>query len=263
MMTPEIPEIERVPWSELGPEFALEWGYADPSNPQPEDVEIIGMKGSGKTHFMLTILAERAIVRNTCEVLLVTKQADDIFGKIDWPIVHDYRDARKFSKHRQCIFWPRTQKLGRERREHLSGQVRAFLESSWQQIKDKNDNKLQQVIAIDEIAFVESLSPEIKDLVGMYWREARSMGINLVAMKQRPQGTQRDMHSESQWTVAFVPKDEADKERFAELFGPKRTWMPVFDQMNPDRHEFLIKHTRTRVAYISWIDKPIPKRQKR
>jgi len=31
------------------------------------------------------------------------------------------------------------------------------------------------VIAFDEIAYIESLSPEVKDLVSMYWREGRSM----------------------------------------------------------------------------------------
>lgn len=260
----ETPQIERAPWSALGPDFVRIWGYADPSDPQPEDVEIVGMKGSGKTHFMLTIIQERAIVRDTAEVLIVTKQHDDIFGRLDWPVVHDAREARNFRKHRQVIFWPRTSKLGAERRAYQEAQVREFLERSWVRIgRDRGGHTLQSVIAMDEVAYIESLSPEVRELVGMYWREARSMGINLVAMKQRPQGVQRDMHSETPWTVAFVPKDEADKERFAELFGPRKIWMPVFDQMDPDRHEFLIRHSRTRAAYISWVDNPIPVLSKR
>jgi hypothetical protein len=31
----------------------------------------------------------------------------------------------------------------------------------------------------------------------------------------------------------------------------------VFRQMNPDNHEFLIRHTKSRAAYISWIDEPL------
>jgi hypothetical protein len=65
------------------------------------------------------------------------------------------------------------------------------------------------------------------------------------------------MHSETYWTVAFVPKDDDDKERFAQLFGKKQDWKQVFDQMDPDNHEFLIKHARTRAVYISWIDTPL------
>jgi len=249
MTSPE--QIEHVPWSRLGPEFARVWGRADPRNPQPEDIEIVGMKGSGKTRFMLTILQERAIVRDSAEVIIVTKQQDEIFTSLGWPIVHDAREARRFDKHKQVIFWPRTAKLGAERREVINAQVREFLYRSW--VKDSNT-----VIAWDEIAYAESLSPEVRDLIAMYWRESRSMGICQVALKQRPQGVQRDMHSETQWTVAFRPKDQSDAERFAELFGNRREWLPVFEQMNPDHHEFLIRHARTGSAYVSWVDKPIP-----
>lgn len=254
MSTPQ--QIERVPWSRLGPEFARAWGRADPHNPQPEDIEILGMKGSGKTHLLCTILQERAIVRDTAEVLVVTKQQDDIFASLGWPIVSDAREALKFGKHRQVIFWPQTSRLGAERRAFINAQVYEFLSRGW--VKDAN-----AVYAWDEIAFVESLSPEVKDLVGMYWREARSMGISLAALKQRPQGVQRDMHSETQWTAAFRPKDQLDAERFAELFGPKREWLPVFEQMDPDNHEFLIRHARSRMAYVSWVDRPIPPMPKR
>lgn len=247
MSQEELLEIERVPWSVLGPEFVTVWGRADPKNPQPEDVEIIGMKGSGKTRFMLTILQERMIVRNTPEILIVTKQQDEIFSRLGWPVIHDVKQYRKY---RQYIFWPYTKKLGSERKAYIEIQVRELLERLW--VPNSNT-----VVAFDEIAFAESLSPEMRDLIGMYWREARSMGISMVALKQRPQGVQRDMHSESQWTVAFKPKDRADAERFAELFGNRKDWLPVFDGMDADNHEFLIRHARTGAAYISWVDVPL------
>jgi hypothetical protein len=80
------------------------------------------------------------------------------------------------------------------------------------------------------------------------------VGITVLAMKQRPQGALRDMHSETSWTIAFAPKDRGDLERWAELFGARRDWMPVFDSLDPDRHEFIIRHSRSREAYISWVD---------
>src|SRR5215471_17379861 len=83
------PQVERVAWSVLGPEFASVWGRADPRNPEPEHVEIIGMNGSGKTYLLLRILQDRMLVRNSHIVLVVTKRSDKIFAKLGWPIVHD------------------------------------------------------------------------------------------------------------------------------------------------------------------------------
>lgn len=244
---PQAETVPREPWSELGPEFAAAWGRADPDDPQPEHMEIIGMNGSGKTYFLMKILQERMIVRNSRIILVVTKQADKVFDKLGWPVVRNFRELRKY---RQCIYWPRTELIGSERRAFHEKLMYEFLSRHWVE-------NAWLVVAFDEIAYIESLSPRVKDLVAMYWREGRSMGITVVAMKQRPQGVQRDMSSETWWTVAFVPKDESDAERFAELFGPRAVWMPVFRQMNPDNHEFLIRHTRRREAFISWVDEAL------
>lgn len=240
-------QIEKVPWSNLAANFAANWGRADPGDPQPEDMEILGMKGSGKTYFLMKILQERMLVRNTREILFVTKQSDKVFTKLGWPIVREFKDLKK---HRQCVYWPLTTKLGEERDAFLEQRIYELLSSLW-----KKDAHI--VLAFDEIAFAEELSTRVKRLIRMYWREARSMEITLVAMKQRPQGVQRDMHSETPWKVAFAPADRNDLERFAELFGDKKIWMPVFDQMDSNNHEFLIRHTKTGEAYISWIDEPL------
>jgi hypothetical protein len=220
------------------------WGRANPEKPDPEHMEIIGMSGSGKTEFEMKVLQERMLVRNPRIILVVTKQADNVFENLGWPIVREFRDLRK---HRQCIYWPQTKDLGEKRKDFHEKRMHELLTALW-----KKDAWL--TISFDEIAYVESLSPRVKSLVGMYWREARSMKITVVAMKQRPQGVQRDMHSETYWTVAFVPKDENDAERFAELFGNRRVYQPIFEQMNPDKHEFLIKHSKTGIVYISWLD---------
>jgi nucleoside-triphosphatase THEP1 len=239
--------VERIPWSVLGPEFASVWGRADPSNPEPEHAEIIGMNGSGKTYLLMKILQDRMQVRNSHIVLIVTKQADKVFAKLGWPIVRDVRDVFRY---RVCIYWPQTSLIGMQRKAFHEARIRELLSRLW--VPEAN-----RVIAFDEIAYIESLSPQVKELVGMYWREGRSNGITVVAMKQRPQGVQRDMSSETWWTFAFVPKDHNDAERFAELFGSRRDWLPVFESMDPDNHEFLVRHTRSRNAYISWVDTPI------
>lgn len=244
-------EIPRVPWSDLGPEFAATWGRADPSNPQPEHMEIVGMTGSGKTYFLCVVMQERMIVRDTPEIIIATKPADGTLGDLGWPVVTNWREAQK---HRQVIFWPQTKEIGKARRAYQHEQIYQLLARLWQ----PNANT---VVAFDEIAYVESLSADMRDMVEMYWREGRSQGITVVGMKQRPQGANRHMSSESYWTVAYPPKDRADMERFAELFGNKRRWIPVLESMSFEDHEFLIRNHRTDMAYISWIDfelEPIP-----
>jgi hypothetical protein len=238
---------ERIPWSELGPEFASIWGRADPANPQPEHLEIVGPSGSGKTHLEATMLQQRAIVRDTPTVMVATKPADDTILRLGWPVVDDWKGV---TENRQVIYWPRTRLIGRARRDHHERRIRDLLDRLWQ--PDANT-----LLAFDEIAYAEGLSDEVKKIVQMYWREARSQGITVLAMKQRPQGIQRDMHSETMWTAAFAPKDRADLERFSELFGSKRDWMPVFDGLDSDRHEFILRHSRTRQAVISWVDVPL------
>lgn len=247
MTQPESVKVERVPWSVLGPEFATIWGRADPADPQPEHMEIVGMNGSGKTHFLAKILQERMIVRNTPMVIVCTKPADSTILKLGWPVTDRWEDVRQ---NRQVIFWPRTKRMGRDRRVYQERKIEDLLDRLW----TPGSNTL---LAFDEIAYAESLSPNMRDIIEMYWREGRSQGITVVGMKQRPQGANRHMSSETWWTVAFVPKDQDDAERFAELFGNRRTWLPVFEAMDPDNHEFLIRHTKTRSAYISWVDEPL------
>jgi hypothetical protein len=40
--------------------------------------------------------------------------------------------------------------------------------------------------------------------------------------------------------------------------------MPVFDDLDQDKHEFIIRHSRSRESYISWVDVPlVPQKIKR
>jgi hypothetical protein len=244
---------ERVPWSELGPDFIASWGRADPQNPQPEHWEIVGPTGSGKTHLMLTALQDRYRTRKTGAILIVTKADDSIFHKLGWPVVHNVDEIRETN----VVFWPRTRKTGLERRDFYDQKISGLLNKLW-------GPGANTIVAFDEIGYVEGLSGDMRALVQMYWREARSVGITVVAMKQRPQGALRDMHSETYWTAAFAPKDRSDAERFAELFGHRRDWLPVFDSLDPDSHEFILRHSRSREAYISWVDTPlVPQKIKR
>jgi len=246
---------DRVPWSELRLDVMRAWGRADPADPQPEHFEIVGPSGSGKTYLLCTLLQDRYKTRKTAAVLVCTKPADGVIHKLGWPVIDDPAELRD---HPNAVYWPRTRRMGTARRDYHETKIRHLLHDLWKP-------KANRIVAFDEVGYVEGLGGEIRALVQQYWREARSQGITVVAMKQRPQGALRDMHSETYWTAAFPPKDRADTERFAELFGHRRDWMPVFDTLDPDKREFIIRHSRSREAYISWVDVPLepvkPKRR--
>ena len=243
---------QRVPWSQLEPDFTAAWGRADPADPQPEHMEIAGQNGSGKTYLLCSALQARMIRRETPAVIVCTKKADRVFSLLGWPVVDRPQDL---NKNPNALYWPRTSAVGTERDAFNDRKVRELLSALW--VEDSN-----RIVAFDEIGYVESLSGESRALVQQYWREGRSIGITVVAMKQRPQGAQRDMHSESYWTAAFKPKDRGDLERWAELYGAPRDWMPVFDSLTAhgdrgEQREFIIRHSRSNEAYISWIDTPL------
>jgi nucleoside-triphosphatase THEP1 len=246
-------QIPRAPWSEVAPDFIAAWGYPDGKR-DPEFVEILGPSGSGKTRFEATILSERVAARGSHCIFVATKKADKSILELGWPVVSDWNGVQQ---HDQCIFWPQTRALGTRRKAYLAAKIEDLLSRLWH--PDANI-----VIAFDEIATIEALSPEVKDLISMYWREGRSLGITIVAMKQRPQGVQRDMHSEAAWVVSFRPKDEDDAKRYAELFGSRKQYQPVLMSLDRTKYEFLIQHARSGMAVISWIDvpiEPLPKKQ--
>jgi nucleoside-triphosphatase THEP1 len=241
---PNFTQPERVPWSELWPDFLKEWG-GKPWN-QREHLEIVGPSGSGKTYLMETILQGRYREQKTGAIMVCTKQDDEVFRDMGWPMASTVGEIRDTN----VIFWPRTGRKGLARKDFYNQHITALLDNLWQPGADT-------IVAFDEVGYIESLSAEVRALVQMYWREARSVHIQLVAMKQRPQGALRDMHSETYWTAAFAPNDRSDLERFSELFGHRRDWMPVFDSLDSERHEFIIRHAKSKEAYISWVDEQL------
>lgn len=241
-----------MPWSQLGPEWVEVWADA----PQPEHVEITGQTGSGKTYVLIALLQQRAVRhRDDREILVATKPADDTLRLLGWPIVDDFDGVRAY---RQVIFWPRTDLTGTARKRFHAERIADLLNRLW--VPNSN-----VVVAFDEIGYLESLGPELKALIDMYWREARSLGIWMIAMKQRPVHVNRSQHSESRWKFVFPPADRGDMRRFAELLGPPKEWEPVLDELTG--RQFVLKYSGRRedlvdgVAYVSWIDErlaPIP-----
>lgn len=182
-----------------------------------------------------------------------SKPADDTVLRLGWPVI-DNGDVRRVLKERWAIYWPQTNATGATRKLYQADMFAKLLDTLWR----PNSNV---IVVWDDVGYIESLYTSDKqslgDVMEMYLREGRSSGITNVLLKQRPQGSRRVMHSETQWTVAFAPKDEDDRERFAQIFGNKKRYVEVFKTMDPARHEFLIKHFATQSETISWVDTPL------
>jgi hypothetical protein len=248
-----IPQVERIPWSELAQEFAEVWGRADTSNPQPEHLEVIGPTRSGKTLWTCKAVQERMLIRHTPCVFLQSKPADDTVMRLGWPVIVN-GDTKKVRKERWSIYWPQTNATGLARKTYQADQFLKLLDFLW---KPQSNT----IIVFDDIGYIQGLTASngepLNPIIEMYLREGGSSGITNVLVKQRPQGAKREMHSETFWKAAFPPVDTNDRERFAELFGPRKLWQPVFESMDSSKHEFLIKHFPTNTAFISWVDTPL------
>lgn len=232
-------KIDRVSWNELGPEFLNTWGMPK-GKFMPEHLAILGPTGSGKSFFMTNILKERAERRGSHVVILATKPADGTLTKMGWPIINKW--PPKYDQS-QVIYWPKAGKLNAS----LDGQKESVLDMM-DELWHENSNI---IVAFDEIAYVED-ELKLKTQITRYWREARSLGITIVATTQRPRYVSRYMWSESSWTVAFKPKDEEDAEQVATVLGNRRFYKSfLMDELEPQ--EFVIINRDSRQAYISKI----------
>lgn len=244
------PAPERVPWAELGPEFIRAWGFPD-GKFQPEHVEILGPTGSGKSFAEKVILLERARLRGSHVVVIATKPADETVSSMGWPIVEQWPPTRGWRQEdgaKQVIYWAKADGLSKAAREGQAAQVADLLHKLWK----PNSNI---IVVFDEIAYVEK-ELGLATTVATYYREARALGITIVANTQRPQGVSRFVHSESTWVFAFAPKDEEDAERIAQVLGNKKYYKEILGTLDRSKREFLLVHNRTNAAYISYIDTP-------
>lgn len=241
----EWPPVE--PWSVIGEDFIDAWGHDEKGKLRAEHWEVEGQSGSGKSYLIATVMQQRAQRWDTTTIGIVTKSTDDSLPLLGWPIVGDTKELQQF---RQCLFWPKTKAQGQEREVFHEQAIYALLTWLWPDPGETAD----LVVYMDEIRYLESLSPRLKKLIRMYWREGRSHGISIIAGAQRPLEMVRDMHSEARWKSVFKPADEADMERFAQLLGPHRDWEPVLHSLDQELHQFVLKNTFTKDAFITWID---------
>lgn len=247
---------QEIPWSELGPDFIETYGHDENGKLRSEHLEVTGQNGSGKSYAIATILQQRAQRWGSAELAVMTKRTDDSIPLLGWPIVETFRDLQE-QKFRQAVFWPQTSAQGEEREAFHEAEIYGLLSSLWPQPGQVSN----VVVYLDEVRYVESLSRRLKKQVRMYWREGRSHGISIIAGAQRPVEMVRDQHSESRWKIVFPPADTGDMQRFAEMLGRWKDWQPVLESLDQPLHQFVLRNSFTKDAYITWIDsdlRPLP-----
>jgi hypothetical protein len=242
----DVPEIERIPWSVLGPEFIAEWGRPRGKN-EPEHVQILGPSGSGKGVFQKDVLLERARRRQSQIVFIATKPADKTTLSMGWPVTDTWRGV---TQNEQVVYWPRTALLGAARKNYMRDKIMDVLGRLW--TPDSNT-----VVVFDEIARMEKLGIDVKEMIEMYFTEGRGLGITCVFGKQRTQGVGRDTTGNTDWKITFRMNDQSDTERVAELFGRKQEYVPVVNSLDRKKFEFLIQHKLDLKTFISWVDRPV------
>lgn len=234
----------RVDWDSLSADLMRAWGY--PRGVwHPEHMEILGPSGSGKSYFLVTVLDMRAALRGAHVVYVATKPADDTISSLGWPIVTSWPPNEWKQENRHVIYWAKAPTLDAEGLKKQKAAVQNLLEKLWH----PNANI---IVVLDEIAYIEQ-DLGLRVIIRRYYREGRALGITIVAGTQRAQGVSRFMHSESEWTVCFRPKDEEDAERVAQILGNKRYFVDVLMSLDREKREFLLVHNLTGEAYISHI----------
>lgn len=219
--------IERLPWDEFMARF--DWR-------QGQHVSLIGPTESGKTTLALALLPRRTYV-----CVLGTKSKDKTLNTLI-----------RQEGYRRIKSWP----PGPTRR-------RVIL---WPPVVDPDDIPAQQVIFnhafheifraggwtlfIDEVWYVAKFLG-LSRMLELFWSQARSLGITLVATTQRPANVPLMMYSEPTHVFLWKMTELADRKRLREFGGGLNSDLIVGTLAALRPHEALYLNTRTGAMAIT------------
>lgn len=200
---------------------------------------------------MCHVAMERARLRGSHVVMIATKKADATLTEAGWPVIDSWPPSYG---QNQVIYWARGG-LSDDQQDQQRAKLRAIMSALW--VKDSN-----KIVCWDELPYVCS-DLGLRRPVTTYYREGRGLGITNVAVMQRPTDVTRYAHSEAGWIVSFAPEDQDDRDRVAEVFGNRGFYRDVLDDLDRERHEFLIRRKLTGEAFITSLPARRPRPERR
>lgn len=190
---------------------------------QGEHLSIIGPTGTGKSYLSLKLLENR-----TYNVVFGTKVKDktlESFSKEKgYTIQKSFKPNETIHKY---ILWPKFAKPGDERTQRrifIDAFNAIFVQGGW-------------TVYIDETYYFSDFL-KLDYFLKLYWTQARSNHITLVASTQRPRDVPLLMYDQSYHLFFFKMNDEQDLKRIGGINNNNsRIIRETVSELN--RHEFL------------------------
>lgn len=207
---------------------------------QGEHVSIIGPTGRGKTTLGLALVEQRRFV-----VIVATKPEDETLeqmGKRDWWITEEWRAGMAaYAGH--VIFWPTLRKpddVKEQQRKITALFDSLFREKRW-------------TVYVDEAWYVNRVLG-LERVLELYWQQARSLKISLVAGTQRPAHVPLLMYDQPTHLFFFRDNDPVNLKRIGGIGGMNPLQIRERIESLESPHDFLYVNTRTGRQAISRVE---------
>ena len=200
---------------------------------QGEHVSLIGPTGGGKTTLALSLLHRRKLV-----CIVATKPRDDTvtdFMKAN----REYRRIKHFGERhdldKRVILWPPY--TSGDPKQIMAGQRVAINHALGEMFRTG-----KWCLFADEVRYLTN-NLGLKEWMDLYWLQARSLKLSVVAATQRPAWVPLEMYSQATHLFFWKDNDERNLKRIAGL-GSMNPRDIVTEVRSLDKHEVLYVNTR-------------------
>lgn len=237
-----------VPWELLAPRLERAWKPG-------QHISIFGPNGYGKT----TAAVELGEMSRAPTIMLVTKKRDRLVAELPkrgWTLTRTLEQTRNALDHSttgeryfgtdagrppaRIVFWPTATGGLEQRRKKLRTIAERLLDWAY--------DHGQITLIVDEGLFlIRSLRQG--ENVEMLWHEARSSGVSLVMLAQRPSWLPHSAYSAPTYLLMFSTNDADDLKRLSDMGGsldpkPLRAELQLLPM-----YEFLVVSPRSKPAW--------------
>lgn len=214
----------RTPWDKFTSPTYFRWIPG-------EHIGLIGPTGQGKTTMLTHLLPLHKYV-----IVLATKPRDETMDNL---IAHGYEKFDRFhgyldpQDHPRQVIWPNARKINAkddQRAVFADALARIYSLGNW-------------TVAIDELWYFTNVL-NLGDMIKMYYLQARSLGISLIAGTQRPAWVPRELYTSCTHIFFWRTNDEDDLRSIGGIGATSATLIrEVVSHL--DQYEALYINTRT------------------